>query len=53
IKVARGEGKGPHEVDAISGATRTSTGVTDLLHFWLGPDGYGPYLARLKEEGNR
>lgn len=53
IKVARGEGKGPHEVDAISGATRTGTGVTDLLHFWLGPDGYGPYLARLKEEGNR
>ena len=53
IKVAKGEGKGSHEVDAISGATRTGAGVTDLLQFWLGPDGYGLYLARLKEERNR
>lgn len=44
------ESAGPHEVDAISGATRTGLGVTNLLHFWLGPNGYGPYLARLKEE---
>ena len=37
-----------HQVDGISGATRTSNGVTNLLRFWLGPDGYGPYLGRLR-----
>lgn len=50
IEVVKGKGAGVHEVDGISGATRTGTGVTNLLRFWLGPDGYGPYLARLKAE---
>lgn len=38
-------------VDAISGATRTTTGVGNLLRFWLGEDGYGPFLGRLATEG--
>ena len=37
------------QVDGISGATRTSDGVTHLLRFWLGPFGFGPYLDRLAE----
>lgn len=37
------------QVDGISGATRTSVGVTHLLRFWLGPLGFGPYLDRLAE----
>ncbi|MDH5771809.1 MAG: Na+-translocating NADH-quinone reductase subunit C [Rhodospirillaceae bacterium] len=36
------------EVDGISGATRTGKGVSNLVRFWLGPDGYGPYIQRLK-----
>lgn len=51
IEVVKGEGVGVHEVDGISGATRTGSGVTNLVQFWLGPNGYGPYLERLKEEG--
>lgn len=50
IKVVKGKAKTPFEVDGISGATRTGWGVTDMLHFWLGADGYGPYLSRLKGE---
>lgn len=50
IEVVRGKSTGVHEVDGISGATRTGSGVTDLVRFWLGPDGYGPYLSRLKTE---
>lgn len=50
IEVVKGAGAGVHEVDGISGATRTSIGVTNLLRFWLGPDGYGPYLDRLRSE---
>lgn len=38
----------PYAVDGLSGATITSRGVTNLLRFWLGPDGFGPYLARLR-----
>ena len=48
IEVVKGEGEGVHEVDGISGATRTGMGITNLMRFWLGPEGYGPYLARLK-----
>lgn len=50
IEVVKGAGAGVHQVDGISGATRTSTGVTNLMRFWLGPDGYGPYLKRLRTE---
>jgi len=53
IEVVKGAGTGVHEVDGISGATRTGTGVTNLLRFWLGPDGYGPYLERLRRETGR
>lgn len=53
IRAVRGEGVGVHEVDGISGATRTITGINNLLRFWLGPDGYGPYLARLKSEAGQ
>ena len=23
----------------------TANGVTDLVQFWMGPDGFGPFLA--------
>ncbi|MBK5931154.1 Na(+)-translocating NADH-quinone reductase subunit C [Halochromatium salexigens] len=39
-----------HRVDGLSGATLTSNGVTNLMHFWLGEQGYGPFLARLRDD---
>lgn len=36
----------PYQVDGLSGATITSRGVTSLLRFWLGEDGFGPYLKK-------
>lgn len=41
-----------HEVQGISGATKTGEGVTELVRFWVGPDGFGPYLERLREGGD-
>jgi Na+-transporting NADH:ubiquinone oxidoreductase subunit C len=38
----------PFHVDGLSGATVTSRGVTELLRAWLGEQGFGPYLARLR-----
>ena len=40
----------PYAVDGLSGATITSRGVTNLLQFWLGPDGFEPYLTRVRTE---
>lgn len=40
-----------HDVDALTGATITSNGVSHMLAFWLGPDGYGPFLKRLAAGG--
>ncbi len=40
-----------HGVDALSGATLTSTGVTKTLQFWLGAEGYGPFVANFKNGG--
>jgi len=47
IEVAKGA-SGEHQIDALSGATITSNGVTSLVQYWLGPDGFGPYLARVR-----
>lgn len=51
IAVARGGATTVHEVDGISGATRSTTGVSNLLRFWLGEQGYGPFLRRLASGG--
>ncbi|MFQ5505140.1 MAG: Na(+)-translocating NADH-quinone reductase subunit C, partial [Planctomycetota bacterium] len=40
----------PYHVDGLSGATMTSRGVTHLLAFWLGDDGFGRYLERYRSE---
>lgn len=44
FRVATGPAAGDYEVDGITGATRTGRGVTQMVRFWLGPDGYGPLL---------
>ncbi len=51
ISVVRGQATGPYEVDGITGATRTSNGVQNILRFWLGDWGFGPFLDRLEKEG--
>ncbi|MBZ9557267.1 MULTISPECIES: Na(+)-translocating NADH-quinone reductase subunit C [Modicisalibacter] len=54
IKLVKG-GVGPqtpdavHKVDALSGATLTSKGVTNLLQFWLSDEGFAEYLARFRD----
>lgn len=37
-----------YEVDGLSGATQTGLGITHLLRFWLGDDGFGPYLSKVR-----
>ncbi len=37
-----------HKVDGLSGATLTSKGVDNLIQFWMGENGYAPFLSNLK-----
>jgi Na+-transporting NADH:ubiquinone oxidoreductase subunit C len=37
-----------HKVDALSGATLTSNGVTNLVQFWMGENGFATFLSNLK-----
>ena len=37
-----------YKVDGLSGATLTSNGVSNLIQFWLGKNGYAPFLANLR-----
>ena len=37
-----------YHVDALAGATLTSAGVHNLVNFWMGEAGYGPFLKTLQ-----
>jgi len=38
-----------HQVDGLAGATLTSRGVQHMFTYWLGEEGYGPFLRHLRE----
>ena len=40
----------PYSIDGLAGATITARGVTNTIHFWLVPEGFGPYLAFYRME---
>lgn len=48
LEVVRGRATNTFEVDGITGATRTGSGVTGAVHFWLGPDGFASVLDNLR-----
>ncbi|MGR9000334.1 MAG: Na(+)-translocating NADH-quinone reductase subunit C [Gammaproteobacteria bacterium] len=42
--------KARYQIDGLAGATLTSRGVDKLINYWLGKNGYGPFLAGLRQE---
>ncbi|MGN1393548.1 MAG: Na(+)-translocating NADH-quinone reductase subunit C [Succinivibrionaceae bacterium] len=40
-----------YQVDALSGATLTSDGVSRTVQYWADQNGYGPFLQKVKTEG--
>lgn len=49
LEVTKGDQSGnEYGVDALSGATITSNGVSNMLEFWLGPKGFKPYISKQK-----
>ncbi len=39
----------PYHVDGLSGATITSNGISRMMAFWLGDNGYGPFLRKFRQ----
>ncbi len=37
-----------YQIDGLSGASLTSRGVNNLIHYWLGENGYATFLSNLK-----
>lgn len=48
VAVVRGGATSEYEIDAITGATRSSNGVQNMIRFWIGPLGFGPVLDALR-----
>ncbi len=49
IKLVKTDWKNdPHQIDALSGATITGRGVEKMLKFWMGEQGFGPFLQTLE-----
>ena len=40
-----------HQIDGLSGATLTGNGVTNMVKYWMGENGYAPFLTNLKAGG--
>jgi Na+-transporting NADH:ubiquinone oxidoreductase subunit C len=37
-----------YQVDGLAGATLTSTGVTNLVRYWMSDEGFAPYLKKVR-----
>lgn len=50
LEVIKGRARAddPHRVDGLSGASITSRGVSNMLRYWLGREGFGPFLENLR-----
>jgi Na+-transporting NADH:ubiquinone oxidoreductase subunit C len=46
-EVDPGSDQADHQISGLSGATITSRGVSNLVRYWLGEHGYGPFLNHL------
>ncbi len=42
-----------NQIDGLSGSTLTTRGIDNLVRYWLGEYGYGPYLKKLRNKGSQ
>ncbi len=48
IRMIKNAPQDDHSIDALSGATITSNGVTNAMEYWMGPQGFKNYIDRQK-----
>lgn len=46
--VMPGAAKADYQIDGLAGATLTSRGVSTLVRYWMGDNGFAPFLNNLK-----
>jgi Na+-transporting NADH:ubiquinone oxidoreductase subunit C len=51
LTVVKGAAKTETEIDGLSGATLTANGVSGTIKYWLGENGFGPFLAKFRNGG--
>jgi Na+-transporting NADH:ubiquinone oxidoreductase subunit C len=39
-----------YQIDGLAGATLTGRGVSNFVRYWIGEEGYGPYLRELAQK---
>ena len=49
LGIVKSNAQGVHEVDGLAGASLTTRGVDNLIDYWMGPRGFGPFLENLRE----
>jgi len=49
--VASGATGGEFQVDGLAGATLTARGVSNMLKYWMGAEGYQQYLKKIQVNG--
>jgi Na+-transporting NADH:ubiquinone oxidoreductase subunit C len=48
LSVIKGKSIHDNEIDGLSGASLTTRGVNNLIHFWLGERGFAQFIRNLK-----
>ena len=49
LKPGNADPQSAHQVDGLSGATLTANGVQNTFTFWIGENGFGPFLAKVRQ----
>ena len=55
IEIVKGKvtARTTYQVDALTGATMTGEGVTNMLRYWFGSNGFKPYLDKIRNKGDK
>lgn len=48
VQVVKAAPDDQYSIDALTGATITSNGVSKMMEYWLGEQGFGPYIKQKK-----
>ncbi|MDX2471697.1 MAG: Na(+)-translocating NADH-quinone reductase subunit C [SAR324 cluster bacterium] len=48
-KVNLSDPEAVHQIDGLGGATLTTRGVENLIRYWMGKDGFAPFLENLRK----
>ena len=46
VQVVKAAPDDEYSIDALTGATITSNGVSKMMKYWLGDEGFGPYIKK-------